>query len=112
MLGGGCSALQCMSPESCAIPVTPRTPGSCPGLHLSCDRGLYAALPPQPGRQIVGKLMEKGDRAVPVTAWLGTDGAVAVLASPPMTLTEAVNAKDTPSAHSLLAAHSQLSFSS
>lgn len=33
--------LCCVSPESRAIPVVPRAPGSILGLHLSCDRGLH-----------------------------------------------------------------------
>lgn len=35
------TGLCCVSPESCVIPVVPRAPGSFPGLHLSCDRGLH-----------------------------------------------------------------------
>lgn len=57
------------------------TPGSHLGLRLSRGRGLPAALGLQPARQVVGKsagrLTGPGDRAVPVTAWLGTGGAVA-----------------------------------
>lgn len=70
--------MQCVCPDSRVIPVTPQSPGSCSGLHLSCDRGLHAALPPQPAREVDVELTEKGDRAVPFTAWLGMGGAVSV----------------------------------